>query len=85
MYPEFIAIYAGLAVVFVLLVVVMVLLIQLKKRLDAAPTSRSVFDVQPNRPPMSASAPSGGIVFCKRCAAEFDASEQVCPRCGTPR
>lgn len=45
MYPEFIAIYAGLAVVIVLLVVVMVLLIQLKKRLDAAPTSRSVFDV----------------------------------------
>lgn len=27
----------------------------------------------------------GGIVFCQRCATQFDASQAYCPQCGTRR
>lgn len=28
---------------------------------------------------------TGNIVFCKKCFNQFDASQRVCPYCGTPR
>lgn len=26
-----------------------------------------------------------GVVFCKKCATQFEASEKYCPKCGTAR
>ena len=40
MYPEFIAIYVGLAVLAALMIVVLVLLIKLTKQADAKPISK---------------------------------------------
>lgn len=86
MYPEFIAIYAGLVVLAALLVVVLLLLLKLLKQSDIkqmsrpyTPAANQTADVQ------QSGAASGGVVFCKRCATEFDASQKVCPKCGTPR
>lgn len=28
---------------------------------------------------------TGNVVFCKKCFNQFDASQRVCPYCGTPR
>ena len=99
MYPEFIAIYVGLVVLVALAAANLVLLVKLLKRSEtkaAAPTYSAPTYSAPTytAPPVSGvpAAPrgdmagySGHVVFCKHCAAEFDASLRVCPRCGTPR
>lgn len=74
MYPEFIAIYAGLAVLFVMLLVVLILVIKLTKNGGSAPRAA-------RRPGPQA----GGVVFCKNCATQFNASQRNCPKCGAPR
>lgn len=94
MYPEFIAIYVGLAVLAALLAVVLILQIKLLKRSDTR-SAVTHFDAKPSqtilRAPEERSAvlnpsiSSGNVVFCRHCAAEFDASQRICPRCGTPR
>ena len=92
MYPEFIAIYIGLAILAVLQIVGLVFLRKLLKQSEggtqmprsyAAPQTStfnqgSVTTTVPNMAP-------GAVVFCKHCAAEFDASLRACPKCGTPR
>ena len=87
MYTEFIAIYIGLGVLAALMVVVMILLIKLLRQLEVRPSTRSYTPapISTGSRPSSAPAPAGNVVFCKRCAAEFDASQKVCPNCGTPR
>lgn len=79
MYTEFIIIYIGLAVLFVLLAVVLILLIKLLRNQNAAP--------RPAKPYQGGSSTlgSGSMAFCKNCATSFDASLRVCPKCGTPR
>lgn len=75
MYPEFIAIYAGLAVILVLLVVILILQIKILRgggRASGAPKHQI-------------NSTQKSVVFCKNCAARFNASERVCPKCGTPR
>ena len=86
MYPEFIAIYAGLVVVIALLVAVLILLINVIKRLDTRAAAPRTYVPQPGAAAAAGPAASAGkIVFCRHCAAEFDASQMVCPKCGTPR
>lgn len=75
MYPEFIAIYIGLAVALVLLTVVLILQIAILR----GGGGRS------SGPKRSANAAKGSVVFCKACATRFSSSERVCPKCGTPR
>lgn len=82
MYPEFIAIYVALGVLFVMLAAVIVMLIMLlKKGNDVYIPRNNTY----NPSIQTAAAATGNLVFCKRCAAEFDASQRVCPKCGTPR
>ena len=73
MYPEFIAIYIGLAVVLILLIVNLIFTIRLMNKFKG---SRNV-SLNMNQ--------SMGVVFCKKCATEFDANLRVCPNCGTTR
>lgn len=85
MYPEFIAIYVGLAVLAALMIVVLVLLIKLTKQAGAKPISKPYTSQINNSTTAPANVATGNIVFCKHCAAEFDSSQRVCPKCGTPR
>lgn len=76
MYPEFIAIYAGLLVVIGLLVAILCLQIRvIRNGHGAAPAVHQTQNFQQ----------SGTVVFCRNCAAQFDSSQRVCPKCGTPR
>ena len=74
MYPEFIAIYAALAVLFIMLLVVLILVIKISKGAGSAP-----------RPKYHGAAQAGSVVFCKNCAAQYNSSLRNCPKCGTPR
>ena len=77
MYTEFIIIFVALGVLFLMLAAALVLLILLLRRGGAGgytPTQRM------NNAPMQSA-----VVFCKRCATQFDANQRCCPRCGTPR
>lgn len=85
MYPEFIPIYVGLAVLAALMIVALVLLIKLAKQACAKPISKPYIPQMNNSTDASANVATGNIVFCKHCAAEFDSSQRVCPKCGTPR
>lgn len=76
MYPEFIAIYVGLGILFVMLIIIMVLLIVLLKK-----NGKNEMNSKVNSMIYS----SRSIAFCKNCATQFDASQRCCPKCGTPR
>ena len=76
MYPEFIAIYVGLAIVLVLLIVVLILQIVILKNGGGRSVSASTRPVNSSK---------NAVVFCKSCAARFSAAERVCPKCGAPR
>lgn len=77
MYPEFIAIYAGLAVVLVLLIVILILQIIILKNGGSGGRRGS------KKHPINSA--QGAVVFCKSCAARYSATERVCPKCHTPR
>ncbi len=97
MYPEFIAIYVMLAVVIVLLFVAIFFLLKLLK--NGPSKSGSYVDMQQNNAyygqqyqqqyqqpyQQQYQQQSGGVVFCKHCATQFDASQAYCPQCGTRR
>lgn len=73
MYPEFVAIYVGLVVLFLIVIVNLVLTIKVLKKLGR----KANVSVNMNQ--------STGVVFCKKCATEFDSRLRVCPNCGTMR
>lgn len=73
MYPEFVAIYVGLAIVLVITIVNLVFTIKVLKKLGGNGNT----SVNMNQPT--------GVVFCKKCATEFDSRLRVCPNCGTTR
>ena len=81
MYPEFIAIYVGLLIVIGLLVTILVLMLK-KQNYNSRPTAN--YTAKQNNFETNTST-SGSIVFCKKCAAEFDSTQKCCPKCGTPR
>lgn len=86
MYPEFIAIYIGLAILSALMIVVLIFLLKLLKQSEVKQIPRPYVPAENQTAAASQTgAAPGGVVFCKRCATEFDASQKVCPRCGTPR
>lgn len=93
MYTEFIIIFSGLGVIIVLLLVVIVLLIVLMKKssndipVSGFVSSASISAGQPQASlGMAATSSVGsGVVFCKNCFTEFDASVRFCPKCGTPQ
>ncbi len=83
MYPEFIAIYVGLGVLALLLIVTIVLLIVVLCKLKNG-TGQRTFSPSPKS--MGASYGNGmGVVFCNNCGTQFDGATKVCPRCGTTR
>lgn len=73
MYPEFVAIYVGLAIVLIAVIVNIILTIKVIKKLGGKG------NVSINMKQQT------GIVFCKKCAVEFDSRLRVCPNCGTMR
>ena len=78
MYIEFLAIYIGMAVLFVLLIIVMCLEVKILKNM-----SGSRKNISSHR--TGANSNTDGVVFCKRCTTRFRATEKVCPKCGLPR
>lgn len=84
MYPEFIAIYVGLAIALVLLVAILVLLIVLLKRGNNIPHATN-YQQRPSNYQNQNFGGSTGIVFCRNCSTQYDGATRICPRCGTPR
>lgn len=82
MYTEFLIIYIGLGILALLGIAILVMLILLFKKDHGGYIPQSNNN-SPNAQPST--TPTGNIVFCKKCAAEFDASQRTCPKCGTPR
>lgn len=76
MYTEFLIIYIGLGILALLGIAILILLIMLLKK------DQGGYIPQNNN---YTPTPTGNIVFCKKCAAEFDSSQRACPKCGTPR
>lgn len=72
MYPEFIIMYVGLAIVLIVSIVNLVFMIRLSNKMK----TNNV---------MGKRSLGGGVVFCKKCATEFDSNTKVCPSCGTIR
>lgn len=88
MYPEFIAIYIGIAVIIALGIAILILLIKLLKnsndltipKQNIAPTIKTQSNVS-----NTSNQENGNMAFCKKCATQFNSSERFCPKCGTPR
>ena len=96
MYAEFIGIYIGLGILFLLGIANLVLVLILMKKNDkptymgnpmmqSQPPNAYATQANTVNAAVNTAAPSGNVVFCKKCAAEFDASARCCPKCGTPR
>lgn len=95
---EFTIIYICLGLIFLALAAVAVLLVLLLKKNGMNGVQKQQFSWQSGgdqrsmqhqmNTPMQGSytqGASGGVVFCKRCATQFDASQRFCPNCGAPR
>ena len=96
MYAEIIGLYIFMGVLLLVGIVNLVLVLIMMKKSDNRPTYVSTPMMQsqgaPTAPTASATpaysavnTPTGNVVFCKKCACEFDAASRCCPRCGTPR
>lgn len=83
MYTEFLIMYIGLGVLILLAIAILILLIVLVRRDSGSYIPRT--GSMASQSTTQSFVPSGNIVFCKKCATEFDASQRCCPRCGTPR
>ena len=96
MYTEFILIFAGLGVNFILLVTAIILIIIILRKssgnlpanafISPPVSSPSVMTPNQQAPLKSEPALQGNrVVFCKNCYTQFDSSVQFCPKCGTPK
>lgn len=87
MYPEFIAIYIGLAILIGLGVVILILLIRLNQNGDKQNISirKATPVVNQTISPVDITNNSANTVFCTKCATQFSSEEHFCPNCGTPR
>ncbi len=94
MYAEFIIIYVLLSVAILMLGAVLFLLIKLlmggNKSVGAVSYQQPQYQqvqyqqVQYQQPQYQQVQP-GSVVFCQRCATQYDASQAYCPKCGTRR
>lgn len=96
MYAEFMGIYVGLGILFLLGIANLVLVLILMNKNDK-PTYRgnltmpsqptTVYSTQANAVNTAGNTaiPGGNVAFCKNCAAAFDVTGKRCPKCGTPR
>lgn len=82
-YTEFLIIYIGLGILLALAIVNLILILVLMKKDSGFSAPR--ISSQRTMPMPQTTIPGGNVVFCKKCAAEFDASQRCCPICGTPR
>ena len=83
MYPEFIAIYIGLAVLILMQAAVLVLLIKVNRSLTGNGSAKKYG--KKSKEDSRQQSTSYGVVFCRNCGTRYDASMGVCPKCGTPR
>jgi NADH pyrophosphatase NudC (nudix superfamily) len=86
MYPEFIPIYAGLAVLIGLCVAILILLVKQSKNISGytMPKQKKINNSGYTNH-KSRDLYNSNMAFCKKCATQFSASERFCPKCGTPR
>lgn len=92
MYPEFIAIYIGLVVLILCAIFIIVLQIKILRNADT-PKYFSGFgaaaEAQSQEKPKAEASVGynnvANVVFCRNCAAKFEASKRNCPKCGMPR
>lgn len=92
MYPEFIAIYIGLAVLILCAIFIIVLQIKILRNADTPKYFSGFNSVSAEQPQekqkAEASVGNGNtanVVFCRNCAAKFEANKRNCPKCGMPR
>lgn len=79
MYPEFIPIYVGLAVVLLVVIAILVLLIITLKKVN-----RRYGGVSSKFNPSTCNSMENKV-FCRKCATQYNISEPFCPKCGTSR
>lgn len=82
MYTEFIIMYIGLGVLILLAIAILVLLIVLLNKEPKVYAPKSYNSVSQGAQTYNV---TGNIVFCKKCATQFNSSQRACPKCGTPR
>lgn len=93
MYTEFIIIYILLGILLLLGIATFIFAFLAFKKSNSSFSGKPIISTQStnnfeqvNTQSGTTVVPaSGNIVFCKKCAAEFDASARCCPKCGTPR
>ena len=90
MYPEFIAIYVGLGIHLLVGIANLVLTIKLmmngsQPHYSSSYNNSATNDDTKNKIIPENNIQSDNVVFCKKCANEFDALQKFCPKCGTPR
>lgn len=77
MYPEFIVMYIGIAILLVLNVIILVFLLKIKS--EGIKSSNSSAGNSGN------AGMGQQMISCKRCSALFNPALGICPRCGTPK
>ena len=89
MYAEFIIIYVLLSVAILMLGAVLFLLIKLlkggNKSVGAVSYQQPQYQQVQYQQPQYQQVQPGSVVFCQRCATQYDASQAYCPKCGTRR
>lgn len=89
MYIEYIIIFIALGVIIALLIPMLIMLIMLykDKDLNTPVYNRNTPAKEKEQKNIkSENAPkSNKVVFCRHCATQFDASQKICPQCGTQR
>ncbi len=88
MYPEFVALYVLLSVVIVFQIAIIAFLVFLYKKMsnmsnNTQITSNQYYSQNYQQPQYQQR--QGGVVFCQRCATQFDSSQPCCPNCGMRR
>lgn len=85
MYIEYVIIFICLGIIIALLVAAVAMLaVLMKSRNNNVPVYNR--NNSPARSDKKETAPPATkVVFCRHCAAQFDATQKVCPSCGAQR
>lgn len=85
MYEEFIIGYIISGVAVILLAVVIVLQCIILKKLSRSGSRSGESSYTPYSKGGAYSDVGRRTAICRNCATQFDATQSVCPKCGTPR